>query len=723
MGVFSKNSQPVDKEKRHNYDMYHQNCGTYKFGGLYPVLCAEALAGDTWRLNASFGLRFMPTFFPLQTKIKAKLDFFYVRNRNLWSGFKNYLYMTGQPDSLPYLSPRLLKKMFTTCSLGDYLGLPSTVVTPNGGNGSMYRSARSFEIFNHFGSDGSLIRTITNPSSGSNLIMLTGFFSDPDGFFLPKSISAAYGQSEIKSFDIYPQGFREYVKLPFYNNFPKRISYVGSVCSRSTFPTSGNVRFYFNLSNNPNIPIIHIEENEEYSVPYISKSYLDSVEAGNSIYIVFHNYDGTPLEEKFVWDGDNLVEGTEFNPTWKTVTYGVEDFGSKYPHLAESYPHKISALPFRAYEQIYNAFYRDDRNNPYLTPDGIYDPNVFLPTTAGGVDDSDYDIRYRNWEQDFLTTAQKSPQYGPAPLVGISASGVATFEASDGSRISSRLSVGEDGETIASFTTTSNPSVNRSLVELASSGISINDLRGVNSLQRFLETNIRRGLRYRDQVFAHTGVDVGYDELDMPEFIGSIVQNVDTSQVNQTSSSEGSDPLGSYAGQLSCVGGGSSLQKYCDENGYIMAILSVCPVPCYGQLLPKHFLKTDDPLDFYDSAFAYLGNQPVSYNEVCPLQAITIGQKPSATFGYQKAWYDYMSMQDSVHGQFRTTMRPYVLTRMFSQLPTLNADFLTVKPEQLNDVFSISEINGQPIDTILGQIYFDCTAERRIPKYAVPRLE
>lgn len=722
MGVFSKNSQPVDKEKRYNYDMYHQNCGTYKFGGLYPVLCAEALAGDTWKLNASFGLRFMPTFFPLQTKIKAKLDFFYVRNRNLWKGFKNYLYMTGQPDALPYLSPRLLKKMFTTGSLGDYMGLPSTVVSPNGGNGVMYRSSRSFDVYSTNSSSASLLRTITNPISGDNLLMFSGFFSDPDKFYLPKGLSSAYGASEIKSFSEFPEGYRDYIKLPFYNHLPKRISYFGSVANYEVIPSTGNLRLNLYLSSNSNVPIIHIEENEEYSVPYISRRYMDSIRPGSYVFIAFHNINGTPLEENFVWDGDNLVEGTEFNPTWKTVTYGVEDFGSKYPHIAESYPHKISALPFRAYEQIYNAFYRDDRNNPYLTPDGIYDPNVFLPTTDGGVDDSDYDLRYRNWEQDFLTTAQKSPQFGNAPLVGITNSGVATFAAADGSKVSSQLSVGEDGETIATFSTTNNSSVNRSLVELASSGISINDLRGVNSLQRFLETNIRRGLRYKDQVFAHTGVEVGYDELDMPEFIGSVVQTVDTSQVNQTSSSD-SDPLGSYAGQLSCVGGGNTLQKYCDENGYIMAILSICPVPCYGQLLPKHFLKTDDPLDFYDSAFAYLGNQPVTYNEVCPLQAAVIGQKPSATFGYQKAWYDYMSMQDSVHGQFRTTMRPYVLTRMFSQLPTLNSDFLTVRPEQLNDVFSISEINGEPIDTILGQIYFDCTAERRIPKYAIPRLE
>lgn len=732
MGVFSKNEAPVQKEKRYNYDMSHQYSGTFKFGGLYPVVCTETLSGDTWKLDLAFGLRFMPTFFPLQTKIKAKIDFFYVRNRNLWKGFKNYLYMTGNPDSFPVLSKRNVIKHTTTGSLGDYLGLPSTVLTPgSGSNGVMYVTYRTYSV--PFGNDSV---TVTNTSDNVRIIVSGHYVTDPndkehfENYNFKGVSTSGFTSADSKVVKDSLGNSHTYYKLPYLDKLPLAVDSLGNtlyfpvlILEIPTNPaTPVDTLVYYDSSSGTKTPIFHVENNEEYSEIYISSEILTSMASFNQseVYVGFVSEPGVELGDIFTLDSDNLVEKTEFLPSWTNSGSQVSDFGNSYSNIADKL-HDISALPFRAYESIYNSFYRDNRNNPYLGPDGTYDPNVFIPSDSGGIDDNDYDLRFRNWEQDFLTTSMPSPQYGNAPLVGITSRGVATFRSDDGTEYTSQLHTDSDDK-VVSFSTTGSPSVNRSLMELASSGISIADLRGVNALQRFLETNIRRGLRYRDQVFAHTGVSINEDVLDMPEFIGSFVQTVDVSQINQTSES-GNDPLGSYAGQLSCVGGGKSVQKFCDENGYIIGILSVCPVPCYSQLMPKHFLKTEDPLDFYDSAFANLGMQPVTYNEVCPLQALAIGQKPDATFGYQRAWYDYMSLQDSIHGQFRTTMRNFVLTRGFRSLPSLNSDFLTVQPGQLNDVFSISEINGEPIDTILGQIHFNFVAQRRIPRYAIPSLE
>ena len=79
---------------------------------------------------------------------------------------------------------------------------------------------------------------------------------------------------------------------------------------------------------------------------------------------------------------------------------------------------KILAYGFRAYEGIYNAFIRDNRNNPYYL-NGQVQYNTWIPNDAGGADDTLYELRYANWEKDFLTTAVQSPQQGNAPLVGI----------------------------------------------------------------------------------------------------------------------------------------------------------------------------------------------------------------------------------------------------------------------------------------------------------------
>lgn len=45
--------------------------------------------------------------------------------------------------------------------------------------------------------------------------------------------------------------------------------------------------------------------------------------------------------------------------------------------------------------------------------------NKWIPTDEGGIDNTLYELRYANWEKDFLTTAVQSPQQGNAPLVGI----------------------------------------------------------------------------------------------------------------------------------------------------------------------------------------------------------------------------------------------------------------------------------------------------------------
>lgn len=349
-------------------------------------------------------------------------------------------------------------------------------------------------------------------------------------------------------------------------------------------------------------------------------------------------------------------------------------------------------------------------------------------TTEGGADSTPYILRRRNWESDFLTTAVQSPQQGAAPLVGISSTGKMTFQDEQGKQYQAQAEFAEDGETITGFKVLSDdmPQANmRSLIDMSTTGISIADLRQVNSLQRWLEANMRKGLRYRDQMKAHYGIDISYRELDMPEFIGGCSEDVRVNMVTQTTPVGSPDdpestPLGSYAGQASCVGTSNhDVDQYCDEHGYIIGIFSVTPVPNYSQLLPKHFLKRNI-MDYFFPEFGNLGFVPIKYDEVCPVQAHAAGDKLDSTFGYQRAWYDYLASVDEVHGEFRKSMRDYLMNRTFDVKPELSESFLLVDPEQLNEVFAVTSKND---DKIMGQIYFDCKVKRPIPLFGIPRLE
>lgn len=748
MGVYSKSEAYVPDLKRNAYDGSHQNNLTGRLGYLTPCLCIETLPGDTFRINAAYGLRFMPTAFPLQTKIKAHVEFFYVRNRNLWKGWKNYITGIGPHDGFPVLSREEKLKQIQTGSLGDYLGLPSTIVgdsTKIGKGGFAYPYAfdnsgtYSFRLrvgdsttYRDISNDGVVrlmalvdYNTISSSSLGSTYTEIGNFptAETSDGRVLPY----------ISFVPDVPQGFLDLVTNGYTdedgNLYELHITFckiedINTINGVDTFSVGfdrdvyskhlfifDNGRLFINTSVIPSdvgsssplmcMYLYSSTLNKSHYIPYhnVSVGSLDTFENINTIEIPYSSYESiyelTPTNDNHVYEATDLLDDVPFD---------------------------ISALPFRAYEQIYNSFYRDSRNNP-LYVNGVFDPNRFIPNENGGEDSTAYRLYKRNWEQDFLTTALTSPQYGPAPLVGLSSSGVATFADVDGNIVTSKLSVDDDGDTVVGFSTTRDSNVNQTLVKLASSGISINDLRGVNSLQRYLEAKYRIGLRYKDQIKAHTGVTIAEDVLDMPEFIGSITQTVDVSQINQTTPS-GNDPLGSYAGQLSCVGGRENgFQKYCDENGYIIGILSVVPVPCYSQLLPKHFLKTYDNLDYFSPEFNHLGFQPIKYSEVCPLQAINQGVNLNSTFGYQRAWYDYLQFTDEVHGQFRTTLNNFLMCRVFDTVPSLNPDFLTVDPDSMNDVFTVNEVNGEPVDTFLGQIHFDITMMRQIARFGTPRLE
>lgn len=727
---FGKTSGPILKCKRDTHDLSFQSNSTYKFGYLYPAFVKEASAGDSWHIEPSFGLRFLPTYFPLQTKINAKLDFFYVRYRNLWRDWKNYRYGTGNPGAFPILSKSETREQSYTGSLGDYMGLPTTLV----GDSTELRR-------NYFFAPGYPTRPnnisatrFTATLSGRNYSNSTNPITEKDDFEF-----GIYGLSDSSS--IMSQVYNK-------SNFDKNNTFVkhSSIyyrlsdvpVSRDLFEAISNNRVVLAISSSTFDPS---DPAETGPIPFIKDhaNTIPIIEIDSNGYLGIHSAPTTNFLIG-VFSTQLNTDGSSFVPLNKLVSSNFTDYGYVSVKIGDTnifnvvdapevftsdMPYEISAMPFRAYEQIYNAFYRDNRNNPFVV-NGVYDPNVFLPNVDGGYDSTPYRLHKRNWEQDFLTSAMPSPQYGNAPLVGITSSGVATLTLDDGTEIQSQLEYDENDK-ITGFSTTSSSEANRTLINLASSGISINDLRGVNSMQKYLELHWRRGLRYKDQMLAHRGIDISEQVLDMPEFIGSVVQRIDVSQINQNAPS-GSDPLGSYAGQLSAVGGGRKMTKYCDEDGLIIGIISIVPVPAYSQLLPKHFTKINDPLEYFDPSFRNLGMQAIPYREVCPLQAANSGVSLDSTFGYNRAWYDYLQSQDEIHGQFRTSLNNYVLARVFNTLPSLNEDFLTVDPDSLNDVFSISEVtldDGTKVvlDSILGQLHFNVSCERQIPRYALPSLD
>lgn len=65
----------------------------------------------------------MPLAFPVQSRMRADVHFFYVRNRNLWKDWMDFIADTKQGLTPPFIQrpTGLGGDIFGTGTLGDYL--------------------------------------------------------------------------------------------------------------------------------------------------------------------------------------------------------------------------------------------------------------------------------------------------------------------------------------------------------------------------------------------------------------------------------------------------------------------------------------------------------------------------------------------------------------------------------------------------------------------------
>lgn len=761
--VFKRQQDINNNPKRNKFDMSFQNNLTMEFGKSYPVMMQEVLPGDSISIKPTFGFSWMPLVFPVQTRIKSYLHFFYVRNRTLWKDWEDFIFNTKPGLEPPYIDFNAggnFNALLGKGGFADYLGLPNFLVGSAPTTQSLvpfnrvqltttdiaYRQGVATGTLNplisgtlsYAGPNGVIQDVLSNPS----LIKI------PSAFFYGTALTTSSSRP-------YTYAFQEPSRQPgstgpFYFRFSvfeiPSPTLLQSGVSISLTPVWGNTSLsssakstalsrmkvvFFNMGSSSSSEVAPFTWSSTISVsdPDAVQTFTGFSAGASFTHFAVFTASGRLYADNLFDSVNSLTDsaansaplGFKANFTYPlTSDQFIDENTSPYWGTGhESGTLKVSALPFRAYEAIYNCYYRNLQNDPFKI-NGVQEPNKLITTDAGGPDTTQYRIMYRQWSPDQYTTAVQSPQAGVAPLVGVSTNGTFSFSDDGGNIYKAQAEVDEDGDTIKSFKVLSEdmPQGNlRALVDMATSGISISDLRNVNSLQRWLEINLRKQFRYRDLLKGHFGVSPSYDTVQYPEFIGGVSRDTVINQIDQTSPA-GDGVLGSYAGQASTFGTSKSrINCYCDEHGYIVGILSTVPMSNYSQVIPKHFIKRDC-LDYYSPSFAKIGYQPIYNSEISPIQSYNEGSQNNV-FGYQRAWYDYLQNIDQVHGLFRTELDDYLIQRRFASTPQLGSEFLYCKPDQVNQVFAVTDTT----DKILGQLYFDIVMKRPIPIVSVPSLE
>lgn len=701
--IWKENRDVTQRVGRNNHDLSYDNHLTCKFGYLYPVYRQFVVPGDSLRIRSAFDLKMMPLVFPLQSRVRAHLHFFYVRYKNCWPEIEDYLTGVHRNNPLvePYIAPSDDK--VKTGSIYDFLGVPTTVVT-NVAVAKRYRFLNlqfddSFVPLFWKSSDNQVVISKTSDGmTGQAIYFVVDDLIDSNVFDLP----------DLTSLSTYLSGFSGTSDSIHY---PSGGVYKTLQGSSYSFSIEGSkVTYTIGGSDSTFIEKVN-EAVTAYGSCIISIGYSTSVSSPEP-FLPF-----MPAEPAIFSVSQSKVPAAGF--------YEYSDL-----HL-DFYKNKklLKALPFRVYEQCYRAYYANDILQPLIDENGDAQYNRFNENQNGGLDTTDYHLFKRNYEYDFLTSAYPSPQAGPAPLVGISALGTITVEDENGIS-TAKAQLDDKGNSTGVVVTSPLASVEhgRIIMNMAQAGFNINDFRNANALQKFLEQTLRSGYRYIDFIKGQWGVRPKDQALDMPEFIGGFSRDVVINTVTSVADT-GSDSLSSTLGGFGANGrviGGSDfpVSKFCDDYGEIIGILSITPTPAYSQLLDKSMIAGDNYLSFPFPEFNQTGMVPIPYKEVAPLQAYLDSLEDSVksindTFGYQRPNYNLVGRVDEVHGEFRGTLRNFLINRIFDGRPELGSKFIEIDPAEVNDVF----VNQNPDDdVIIGHLRFKVDSKRPFPRKHIPGL-
>ena len=446
--------------------------------------------------------------------------------------------------------------------------------------------------------------------------------------------------------------------------------------------------------------------------------------------------------EDFISGGEDGLSSPNF-PTVETSLTGIVPPSSLADYLglptsdgtvgspAGDYSNtQISAIPFAAYNKIYNDYYRDENLIQTQREDTLVDGNnpQLAVTTP---------IAKRAWQHDYFTSALPFTQRGPEATIPLGGTAPINYISgfqnqlrdTTGTAIGSFDSTGTPIETSSSGTLRSylpgNTELNFDNSDSLSANLnaatasSINDLRRAFRLQEWLERNARGGARYIEIIMAHFGVMSKDARLQRPEFLGGSQTPITISEVLQTSNqavtTNPSDqtPQGNMAGHGVSVGSSDYVSYKCEEHGYIMGIMSVMPMTAYQQGVPKHWSKFDK-FDYYWPSFANIGEQPI-YNQ--ELYHTNTPADDEAIFGYTPRYAEYKYIPSTVHGEFRTSLNFWHMGRIFGSAPALNQDFIECDYEEVKRVFAAPDE-----EHLYVYLHNEVKANRLMPYYGTPTI-
>jgi hypothetical protein len=470
--------------------------------------------------------------------------------------------------------------------------------------------------------------------------------------------------------------------------------------------------------------------------PFMDNVHLDSFFFFVPYRLVWDNF------QRFMGEQDNPEDSTDFLvPTINNNVAYTED--SLAAHLGlpiiGAGAEGVSALPFRAYNLIYNEWFRDQNlqnSVPVQKDDG---PDDMSDNYYGG---SGAGLFRRGKRHDYFTSCLPWPQKGDAVSIPLGESAPVTYE-DLGSVTGQTPAFGvelpnspgyahfhTDIDTRADPAYPDNPlratedgTVNwpnyytrflltTDLSEAAA--VTINQLRESFQIQKLLERDARGGTRYTEIIRAHFGVTSPDARLQRPEYLGGGHTMINVNPIPQTSEGTTSSPQGNLAAMGTAGIRGHGFNKSFTEHGVVIGMVCARADLTYQQGVNRMWLR-QNKYDFYWPALSHIGEQAVTNREIYDNT-----ETNDDVFGYQERWAEYRYKPSWISGKFMSdspvSLDVWHLSQDFEELPVLGPDFIEEDPP----IDRVIAVTDEP--HFIFDAYFKFMCARPMPTYSVPGL-
>lgn len=355
---------------------------------------------------------------------------------------------------------------------------------------------------------------------------------------------------------------------------------------------------------------------------------------------------------RLLWSGwEDFITGVDATPP-PTIAGSTHSTGSVMDHLGIYTQPGIdhTALPIRAYNKIWNEYFRDQDLQSEESED-----NTTLKSVC--------------WEKDYYTAARPWPQKGDAVTLPLGTKApVRGIGKGDGTFATTSISVKEAGGVDTTYANAAmiynSPAGRLHYVEedpdnagypgiyadlSAAEALNVRDFREAFALQRYQEARARYGSSYVDYL-RYLGIRPSDARLQQPEYLGGGVQTISFSEVLNTASNGGTDVVGDLKGHGIAAMRSSKVRRYFEEHGYLMTMMYIRPKAIYCSNMPRKFSRTAKE-DFYQRELQNVGMQEIYNKEV-----YSGSSDPSGIFGYSERYAEYRSEPSRVSGEFRTSV-------------------------------------------------------------------